>query len=82
MTDLIGKKITAVVVNVCLAVIFFLLLCTQPERFLLTMIVLWVFAVTCLGSLIYFLYWVPKNCAKNEKTAGELHHDPQESHAL
>jgi heme/copper-type cytochrome/quinol oxidase subunit 4 len=59
MNQLTVKKIVAIVVNVFLAVLLFWLLVTCPEATVLTTIVLWLLAVACIGSLLYFLYWVP-----------------------
>jgi heme/copper-type cytochrome/quinol oxidase subunit 4 len=59
MNPLTIKKIVAIVVNVFLAVLLFWLLVNCPEATVLTTAVLWLLAVTCIGSLLYFLYWVP-----------------------
>jgi hypothetical protein len=59
MNQLTIKKIVAIVVNVFLAVLLFWLLVNCPAATVLTTVVLWLFAAASIGSLLYFLYWVP-----------------------
>jgi predicted MFS family arabinose efflux permease len=67
------KRAAALLVNVALLALFFHLLMNHPEQLLLTTLALWAFAVCCLGSLVYFLYWAPKHAEDSRKVYPGIH---------